>query len=620
MTLSIKMETRVVSDSYSSFTATHHPPSPTASLQAGERDRSQGVAGKGAPSSSVYSLAVTAAGLLAVGFVGYRYGLVLTPLMGVLAMLCIVSEWLVIRMPQGDSVTTSFVLVLLALLVGGPLQAWGQPPVDSPLGGPIAAMQTIALGSLIGYGVLRRQSPSRFLFYSSQYVLASGLAGALYAATTAWSPSWGLQTVHLPAVAVYLVSYSLLSQGLVGLRNRITIATAGEKLPRTDLLTAFILAPLPLLMYYLYTIRNWSALLFVLFPLLAVLAAFRLYINIDTAYNEVKVLYQISQRFTAALSQEETVRTVARGIARSLEELIEYDRCLLYSLDEEENTFLLANVEEGEDWPERMFMGQGLLGQVAASGQGRIINDMERELKAMGEEKTWPTDVALLVAPLTVESIVVGLIVLTRRRSIFNAEHFRLISILANQAGVMLKNAQLYEKSQHMAETDRLLGLMNRYAFHQHAQQEISRAQQDGRPAAMIMTDIDDFRVINNTFGHQVGDVVLQGVAELLKQIVGKKGVVARYGGEEFIILLPGMDESRARPIAESIRQAIEQRHFPAGEGQVTRATASLGVVLFPKDARDVAGLIKKADRAAYLAKRLGKNRVCLYEDRPGSE
>jgi diguanylate cyclase (GGDEF)-like protein len=126
--------------------------------------------------------------------------------------------------------------------------------------------------------------------------------------------------------------------------------------------------------------------------------------------------------------------------------------------------------------------------------------------------------------------------------------------------------------------------------------------------------------VINNTYGHQVGDLVLEGVAQILKELTANGNLVGRYGGEEFVALLPGADEAEAQEAAERIRSAIEDHIFITEQGQEVRATISVGIAVFPGDARDVSGLLKKADRAAYLAKRMGKNRTCLYEDRTSRE
>jgi diguanylate cyclase (GGDEF)-like protein len=129
-----------------------------------------------------------------------------------------------------------------------------------------------------------------------------------------------------------------------------------------------------------------------------------------------------------------------------------------------------------------------------------------------------------------------------------------------------------------------------------------------------MLADIDDFRVINNTYGHQAGDQALIAVAQIIRHATAEKDLVARYGGEEFVMLLSRADSVEAQVVAEGIRSAVEASVFAAEEGEKVRFTISIGVALFPADGVDVPTLIKKADRAAYLAKSMGRNQVRFYE------
>lgn len=569
---------------------------------------------KGSFLGKIYPYVIAVLGLGALVFVGIQHGPIWNPTVLLLAVIAILAEWMVVRLPQGNSTTMSFIAVLLALLIRQDnMTTWDQG---------VQALEVIFVGSFLGYGLLRRQHPARIIFYVGQCALVGVGAGAAFVWASQNMQPWGIRTFHLPAVIVYILTYALLSTILVWPRNRVIVTAIEERFPKTDPLIAFLLAPLPLLIYYLYGLRQFSfaALLLGLVPLFAVLAAFRLYINIDTAYDEVRTLYKISQGFVAALSQEETVQVVARVIANSLDQLVSCDQCLVYSYNPEANEFILVTEDESGQAPMAVLSREGVLGQTIYSVQGRIVDDISLEEDKSPAEGRWPRRTSLLVMPLLAESDLVGLLVLVRHRRPFNAENFRLIGILANQAGIVLKNAQLYERSQQLAETDRQLGLMNQTAFRQRAQHELGRIQVTSRQAALLLADIDDFRVINNTYGHQVGDLVLEGVARILKEFIADGNLVGRYGGEEFVALLPDADDDRAREMAERIRGAIEKYIFVTEQGVEVKATISVGIAVFPGDARDIAGLIKKADRAAYLAKRMGKNRVCLYEDRTARE
>ena len=162
----------------------------------------------------------------------------------------------------------------------------------------------------------------------------------------------------------------------------------------------------------------------------------------------------------------------------------------------------------------------------------------------------------------------------------------------------------------HRATHDSLTDLFVVGHFRLLLDAEIAETQRNGEPLCLIMSDIDHFKNLNDTYGHQVGDAILKEVAKILKSSCRDLDIVARYGGEEFIMLLPGTTLEESRGVAERIRRTIEDHEF-SHEGKSYRATVSLGVSRFdPSDSAD--DLIRKADRALYDAKRGGRNRVCI--------
>jgi diguanylate cyclase (GGDEF)-like protein len=562
---------------------------------------------------AIYPGIITTLGILAVSFLIYQQGLILTPIVGLLALLATLGELQITRLPSG-SITFSFVLVMLAMLV---------PATDEPTPWQqvMQATEVILVGSLLGYSLLmirqKEKTLLRGVFYVSHYGLVSVIAGSLFVFVSERLPYWDLlESLNIPALAVYALSYAVLSQIIVGVRNKLALTAEDARMPRTDLLSMLLLLPLPLLAYYIFTLQDFSigALVFILLPILAVLGAFRLYINIDTTHGEVRLLYDITQDFLAAVTQEETVEVVTRGIARGLERLLPFDECMVFSLSEAGNEYLLAYSSADRAFSPVMSGNKGLLSQVISSGTGRIINDLPPEASLTEDEENWPERTAFLIMPLRAEHLMVGLLVLIRNRKNFNAEHFRLIGILAVQAAAVLRNAQLYEQTLRRAEIDPKTQLMHTDVFQERAQRELARGQQDGRSSAVMLADIDDFRVINNTYGHAVGDEVLISLAQILTHAVGRNDLVARYGGEEFVILLSRADHTEAKAIAEGIRSAVEASTFVTQDGDEVRFTISIGVALFPADGLDISLLTKKADRGAYLAKRMGRNQVRFYE------
>jgi diguanylate cyclase (GGDEF)-like protein len=180
---------------------------------------------------------------------------------------------------------------------------------------------------------------------------------------------------------------------------------------------------------------------------------------------------------------------------------------------------------------------------------------------------------------------------------------------LAAQAVIALDNARLHRIVERQARIDGLTGLANRRACEDQLAVELARAERFGGPLAIVITDLDDFKEINDRFGHPAGDVVLREFARTLEDGIRDVDLAARWGGEEFVLLLPGTDLDGAALVAERIRRALESRLVLAPDGQPIPVTASFGVAAYPDDSSSQA-LLAAADGALYEAKRAGKNRV----------
>ncbi len=164
-------------------------------------------------------------------------------------------------------------------------------------------------------------------------------------------------------------------------------------------------------------------------------------------------------------------------------------------------------------------------------------------------------------------------------------------------------------KFEKMAVTDKLTGLYNRHKFYQIARQEMQRAIRHNRPLSLILFDIDHFKQINDTYGHDVGDYVLKTIAKILKKNMRRYDYAFRWGGEEFIILAPETDAKGAMRLADKIREIIASYPFE----DVGRITVSLGVSLFlPQSDKNIDDVIKRADNALYISKQEGRNRATL--------
>ena len=169
------------------------------------------------------------------------------------------------------------------------------------------------------------------------------------------------------------------------------------------------------------------------------------------------------------------------------------------------------------------------------------------------------------------------------------------------------------QELERLSQVDMLTGLANRRRFMQLAEHELSRKRRYGGELAVFMMDLDHFKVVNDTYGHQTGDLVLQKVGEICREVLRDLDCVGRLGGEEFAVLLPRTDLDHAVAVAERLRDAVEQASVAAPHGETVRFTISIGVATMQEEAISLDNLLSQADRALYQAKHSGRNRVSLY-------
>ncbi len=216
---------------------------------------------------------------------------------------------------------------------------------------------------------------------------------------------------------------------------------------------------------------------------------------------------------------------------------------------------------------------------------------------------------SLLAVPLVAEGQVLGALEFIGRPDDYGFANQRaLFERLALMTAVGLNRARQFEELERQAASDSLTGIPNRRTITEFLQSRIAESRRASRPLALLLLDVDHFRLFNEEAGHDEGDEVLKGVAEILRRSIRAYDLAGRYGGEEFMVVLPGADENEAMQAAERIRRRIANLPTKASAD----VTASIGVALFPESAEEAEVLIKTADRALYRAKRQGRDQVCL--------
>ena len=224
------------------------------------------------------------------------------------------------------------------------------------------------------------------------------------------------------------------------------------------------------------------------------------------------------------------------------------------------------------------------------------------------------------IFPLIEENKVLGCIVTKSTDGKLTSKELEYIQQLVNQTATTINRANIYGEILKHATLDALTGFYNRRQLEERIKQEVSSSLRQKTPLCAIMTDIDHFKEVNDTYGHAVGDEVLRTVAKTIRAQLREYDIAGRYGGEEFAILLPFTKIEEAKMVAERLRTAVEKRTVdisrinPDIETKSVNVTISLGVYEFNRHDKDD-DLLKKADKALYIAKESGRNRVVISEN-----
>ena len=256
-------------------------------------------------------------------------------------------------------------------------------------------------------------------------------------------------------------------------------------------------------------------------------------------------------------------------------------------------------------------VGEGIAGTVFLERKPIITNLGSADPRFIAKEVLSNTK-SLLCVPLIAKGEVIGVINITNKKhdKLFNQKDLEFITSLANQAAIAIDNAKLYE----LATKDGMTKLYIYRHFYTLLENEIRRCSRYKRNMSLIMMDIDNFKRINDTYGHLTGDTILKNLAIVLQESVRKIDIPARYGGEEFVVILPETDKEEACIIAERIRKNISQIVVKVNETQNLSPTVSIGVAQYTTDGKEAKELINAADTALYYSKHNGKNMVSTYE------
>jgi diguanylate cyclase (GGDEF)-like protein len=269
----------------------------------------------------------------------------------------------------------------------------------------------------------------------------------------------------------------------------------------------------------------------------------------------------------------------------------------------------------------RIRPGEGISGRVYSTGQPLLVIDIESDDRVGQEKRPRYKTKSFISAPLRLNGRIFGVINVADKAdgSDFSEEDLHILMSIGTYASVAIERSQFYHKNQELKKisiTDSLTSLLNRRYFQERIAEEIERSRRHHLPLSLIMIDIDNFKKINDTYGHTVGDEVLKVTARCLRNCIRTIDVAARYGGEEFTVILPQTGKLDASVIADRICNEIGKIDFPFGQAEPRMPlTVSLGLATYPDDAGGIESLIRNSDVALYRAKTQGKNRVIVYQN-----
>jgi diguanylate cyclase (GGDEF)-like protein/putative nucleotidyltransferase with HDIG domain len=319
--------------------------------------------------------------------------------------------------------------------------------------------------------------------------------------------------------------------------------------------------------------------------------------SISEAQREVFALHEIAQTIGSSLNLSDTVTL----IANKLRAIVPFDTCVIYLVDDPSGKAIAAHVvgEEVELFKRRRInIGDGITGWVIANSRSMCNASPDLDLIGIPEEVVKRFR-GVLVSPLLREDGAFGAISLySQSRTSYTTEHVRLLESVCQHASSALNNALTYERTRESALIDPLTELPNARGFYMMLEQRIAECQRMNRePLALVCMDIDDFKVVNDQYGHSIGNRLLASVAGVVRRELRQMDILTRYAGDEFVAIMPMASGKMAISISERMRNAVEDQLFSVRTGTMVGLGVSLGVACFPDDGETSEELLTAAAR-----------------------
>ncbi len=331
--------------------------------------------------------------------------------------------------------------------------------------------------------------------------------------------------------------------------------------------------------------------------------------ELEKSQMQLEMIYENSRILASILDAESVVREVMKIMG----EILGYHSFAMIFKDRAGKLFFRARSSNGENSfhprpcpPE----GTELVRKIIDLGEPACLKNIVTrfDYKALSSNSR-----SLMLVPLTSHSTAMGVLAAeSNDENRFHDRDIQMLSIVARSAALALENAGLHRRTEELTINDELTETFNYRYFVQKLQEEKRRAARYNLPLSLIMVDIDWFKKLNDSYGHEIGNLVIKRLSEIIKKCIRDVDVFCRYGGEEFVIILPQTPQVEATQIAERIRQQIEKAVIDAGKPGKLKVTVSVGLTSYPENGKSQDDLLAVADQALYRAKGEGRNLVCI--------
>ncbi len=342
--------------------------------------------------------------------------------------------------------------------------------------------------------------------------------------------------------------------------------------------------------------------------------------DIALAHREIYALYEIAQTMGTSLGVSDTMAL----ISSKLTNLVPFSSCALFLFDEEVDTLrcrFATGVEAEAIGTMSVRAGQGLTGWVARNRRPLVNARPSAEFEAAGLTAVATTLQSALVTPLVFSDRFIGtLAVYSTQADFYTDDHRRLLDRVSEQASAVIHNSIVFEQTQEDSLTDPLTGLPNTRFMFMHLTRELARAERLKAEVALLVMDLDNFKAINDSHGHHIGDRALREVATVLRSAIRPYDICVRYAGDEFIVVLSGCGAEEADRKRLELQRTVDDVLFEARPGRRLPLAISVGAAIYPQDGESYEALLATADSRMYRDKSRRKQRVQVQPAATGTD